>query len=74
MVPQESGWLPGSNRIVAELAYSSQLDNDKVIITGIPVSLEIARETRTQLEIRAELGLADRFITILALEATAPIN
>ncbi len=55
------------NRIVAELAYGSQLDNDKVIITGIPVSPEIARETRTQLEIRAELGWQPGVTTILAV-------
>ena len=55
------------NRIVAELAYSSQLDNERVIITGIPVSPEIARETRTQSEIRAELGWQSGLTTILAV-------
>ncbi len=55
------------NHIVAELAYNSQLDNDKVIITGIPVSPEIVRETRSPEEIRTELGWQPGLTTLLAV-------
>ena len=55
------------NQTVFDLAVASNLDPQKVIITGIPVSPRLNQETRSRAEIRRELGWDEKRVTILAV-------
>jgi len=55
------------NQTVRNLAIAGNLDPQKVIETGIPVSPRLNKETRTRAEIRRELGWDENKMTILAV-------
>ncbi len=55
------------NQIVANLATSYQVKPAKIKITGIPVSPDIAAETRSKAEVREELGWQPDLPTVLAV-------
>ncbi|HPD62903.1 MAG TPA: glycosyltransferase [Anaerolineaceae bacterium] len=58
------------NEIIANLAAVNGVPQDKVHITGIPVSPDILYETRPAEKIRAELGWHPELTTILAVGST----
>lgn len=55
------------NQTVRGLAIASNLDPQKVIETGIPVSPHLNKDTRSKAEIRRELGWDENKVTILAV-------
>jgi 1,2-diacylglycerol 3-beta-galactosyltransferase len=55
------------NRHVAEMAMDNGVAAGKITISGIPVSPDLVRETRSKAEIRKELGLDLNTTTILAV-------
>jgi 1,2-diacylglycerol 3-beta-galactosyltransferase len=55
------------NQTVRDLAVASNLDPQKIIETGIPVSPRLNKESRTKAEIRRELGWDENKMTILAV-------
>ncbi len=55
------------NSIVEDLALSYGLSSEQVVVTGIPVNPEIAVDTRSPAEIRAELGWMPDLPTFLAV-------
>lgn len=55
------------NKLVAELAMSYGMPLNKILITGIPVSPAILKETREKNEIRLELGWQPDLPTVLAV-------
>ncbi len=55
------------NRLVADLGMGLGMPPDKLIVTGIPVSPAIGKETRDKNTIRAELGWQPDLTTILAV-------
>lgn len=59
---------------VAELARSSGLPADKVIVTGLPVHPNIIRETRTREEVREVLGWRPDLMTMLAVGSSRVQN
>lgn len=52
---------------VADLARSSGIEEDKIIVTGLPVNPNIIRETRTREQVRADLGWNPELTTLLAV-------
>jgi UDP-N-acetylglucosamine:LPS N-acetylglucosamine transferase len=64
---------PGLDRLfvssskVRDQAIANRVPPDKVTLTGIPVDPRIAREKRSQTEIRTSLGWDPALITILAV-------
>ncbi len=52
---------------VRDLALDSGMSAEQIIVTGMPVNPNIAREKRTQAQIRVELGLQPTLLTIVAV-------
>ena len=55
------------NQTVRDQAIAGNLDPQKVIETGIPVSPRLNKDTRSKAEIRRELGWDENKVTILAV-------
>ncbi|NLF50200.1 MAG: glycosyltransferase [Leptolinea sp.] len=55
------------NAVVRNQAISNNLKPENIIETGIPVSMELVKETRSKIQIRRELGWDPDRLTLLAV-------